>query len=259
MKFTSVQFAGQKAYLLPIGDLHIGDRAFKGRGLRTLKGNLEWVRQHEDSARIVLMGDIFNVAGRDTKTSPFENDPEELEYAEDLFQPYVDLIIGAIRGNHEARIANAYGYDILKLFCKHLKIPYFGLGVVVKIQVGKRTEAGAGNRYWNTYLVACHHSRGGGGSLGNSVNAAKKLDNIVTGCDVHCVGHNHQLSQAAKTIYKATPTGLTEQRVIYVSCGSYLDYPDSYAEEAMLAPGKLGSPRIRFSGERNKHDCHVSI
>jgi len=49
------------------------------------------------------------------------------------------------------------------------------------------------------------------------------------------------------------------RKVHYVSCGSYLDYANSYAEDGMMSPGKLGSPRIRFNGLRDRHDVHISI
>ena len=50
-----------------------------------------------------------------------------------------------------------------------------------------------------------------------------------------------------------------DEEVHYVSCGSYLGYQDTYAEDKMFAPGKLGSPRIRFNGLRDRHDVHISI
>jgi hypothetical protein len=45
----------------------------------------------------------------------------------------------------------------------------------------------------------------------------------------------------------------------FVDCGSYLEWSNSYAEKGMLAPAKLGSPRIRFDGKEYNHDVHVSL
>ena len=213
--------------------------------------------EHGEYSFAVLMGDLFNFAGRQTKTSPFENDAEEVFEAEEFFKPYSKLIKGAIRGNHELRIVNEFGFDPLKGFCKHLDIPYLGSLAVVRIRVGAREE----NPKWyhQNYYMAIHHTRGGGGSLGNALNSPTKLEKVVSGCDVYAGGHNHQLATGVGERFIVGPHGPKLMKVHYVSCGSYLDYENSYAEEIMLTPGKLGSPRIRFSGERDHHDVHISI
>lgn len=241
---------------MPIGDIHWGDKAFKKVGRAKLKGNLDWLREHEDHARGVIMGDVFNVAGRDTKTSPWESDSSEYLEAEDFFRPYADLFSGAISGNHEYRIVNAYGLDPLQLFCTHLKIPYFDISALLRIQVGKRPDS---NSYWQSYYMAIHHTTGGGQTPGNALNSIQRLEKVIDGCDVYAGGHNHQLATGVRQIYGPSPSGPKMRKVHYVSCGSYLDYENSYAERFMYAPGKLGSPRIRFSGVRDHHDVHVSI
>jgi hypothetical protein len=256
LDFRNVTVDADKRYLLPIGDLHIGDRAFRKEGLPKLKANLEWLRQHEEHAFGFLMGDIFNVAGRNEKTDPFTSDPGEFAEAEDIFGPYADLFEGAVRGNHERRIVNSFGFDPLELFCKHLKIPYMGTMALLRVQVGRRPES---EWYWNSYNIRVHHSTGGGGNVGNSLNTASKLEKIIPGCDAYLIGHNHQNATAVQSRYIPTASGPKLQKVHFVSCGSYLTYEGSYAEEAMLTPGKLGSPRIRLSGVRDHRDLHVSL
>lgn len=256
MDYTSVQFEGERAYLLPVGDIHYGDFAFKKVGKDKLKGNLDWVREHQHEARIILIGDIFNIAGRDTKTSPYENDPNEQDEAQEFFKPYADLIIGGIRGNHENRMLNTYGFDPMKNFCKALEIPYLGISALVRVQVGKRPD---NDWYWQSYYMYVHHTTGGGKTLGSALARVEALTNIMAGCDVYAGGHNHQLVTGTKNVYTPTPFGPKQQKVHYVSCGSYLPYEDSYAEAGMYAPSKLGSPRIRFSGLRNHHDVHISV
>jgi hypothetical protein len=238
----------EAAYVLPIGDLHIGDQAFGKDGFEKLKANLEWATvDAKHPVRIILMGDIFNFAGRNQKTSPFESDPDEVFKAEELFEPYAPLIVGAIRGNHERRVVNEFGYDPLALFCRHLKIPYMGVSGVVRFDVGSQS-----------YDVAVHHSTGGGGSIGNALNQATKLESVYTGCDAYLIGHNHQLTTGAQDRYSMDANGnLRSKRVVYVCCGSYLAYAESYAEEAMMKPGKMGSPRLRLNGL--DHDLHVSV
>lgn len=256
MDFLEVKIPAEKAYILPIGDIHWGDKAFKTVGKAKLKGNLDWLKENSNVARGVLMGDIYNVAGRNEKTSPFESNPDEYDEAIEFFEPYAKLFVGGIRGNHEARMLNQYGLDPLKNFCKQLKISYLGVSALMRIQVGERPDS---NSYWQNYFMAIHHTTGGGGTLGNALNSIAKIEKVISGCDVYAGGHNHQLVTGVRQTYVPTMSGPQMRKVHYVACGSYLDYPNSYAEAAMMSPGKLGSPRIRFNGLRDRHDVHVSI
>lgn len=256
MDYLEIKVPADKAYCLPIGDIHWGDKAFKRDGKEKLKGNLDWLLEHQDHAFGVLMGDIYNVAGRDTKTSPFDSDSGEYDEAAEFFKPYAHLFKGAIRGNHEDRIRNAYGLDPLKNFCKQLGIPYLGAAALLRIQVGQRPDS---EWFWQNYYMAVHHTTGGGQSLGNALNAVIKLEKVIAGCDVYAGGHNHQLVTGVRLTFVPTLSGPQPRKIHYVSCGSYLGYRDTYAEDKMFSPGKLGSPRIRFNGLRDRHDVHISI
>lgn len=242
------------AYVIPIGDLHVGDKAFKGEGEEKLHGYLEWVKAHPN-ARIFLNGDIFNVAGRLTKTDPFGTDTDEYLKAVKIFEPYRDQIIGATDGNHEARMMDMFGASPMAFFCERLKIPYCKWSAVVRLKVGKRDDS----RYFQNYFLYFHHTTGGGSTLGSKINRVKKLDDLVEGCDVYFGSHNHQLGVMPQDIYYPSMQSkdVIKRRKWYVDCGSYLEWNDSYAEKGMLSPTKLGSPRVRFSG--TAHDIHVSI
>lgn len=257
MDFIEIKVPADKAYCLPIGDIHWGDHAFKRDGKEKLKGNLDWLAEREDHAFGVLMGDIFNVAGRNEKTSPFTSDASEYDEAAEFFAPYAKLFKGAIRGNHEDRIRNQYGFDPLKNFCKETGIPYMGASALLRIQVGQRP--GDADWYWQNYYMAVHHTTGGGGTLGNALNSVQKIEKVIGNCDVYAGGHNHQLVTGVRQVFVPTLSGPVPRKVHYVSCGSYLGYRDTYAEDKMFAPGKLGSPRIRFNGLRDRHDVHISI
>ncbi len=249
MNFTAVTFPKKfdHAYLIPIGDVHLGSTAFGERGRKLLMGYLNWVKERPN-ARIFLMGDIFDVATRTSPTPPSESSPTEYMEALDVFAPYAKQIIGGIPGNHSLRLKNYCGYDLMEHFCRTLGIQYLGLSAVMRIDVRAQS-----------YFGYFHHSTGGGGSLGSALNRATKLQDIMQGVDYYCIGHNHNLVNGCRTVYQPNKfgTGIEERRLHYIDCGSYLDYPGSYAEQMMLTPGKLGSPRLRFDG--TKHDLHVSL
>lgn len=248
-----------RLYVYPIGDLHVGDKAFGKVGLKKFLGYRDHILS-VPNAVVFLMGDILNVASRNSKTNPFESNADEYERAVELFKPLAaeSRILGAITGNHERRMHNEFGYNPMQPFCRELNIPYLGYSAVVRFRVGKRPE-GQGNRYWQVYHGYFHHGNGGGGSLGNALNSKVKLANIVEGCDFYASGHDHQMVTGQKTVYVPGQSGMVLRKVTYVDTGSFLDYADSYAEAAGMAPGKLGAPRIRLSGVREKHDVHVSL
>jgi len=255
MKLITCSVPDDTAYLIPIGDIHIGDRAFGKKGRKKLLGYLDWVRERPN-ARIFLMGDILNCASRSSKTSPFESDSSEYRQAVEIFKPYASQILGAIQGNHERRVADQFGFDPLESICRELGVPYCGLSAAIRLRVGKRPAA---DWYWQTYHIYAHHTTGGGGSLGAALNRVAKLQDIIQGIDVYLGGHNHQLVNGVRTVFRPGRTDLEEHKVHYVDCGSYLEYRDSYAEAGMYSPGKLGSPRLRFSGARDHRDIHVSL
>ena len=273
MRYIAANVVADHAYLIPIGDIHIGDKAFGKVGRSKLRGYIEWV-QKTPNARIFLMGDIFNVASRQSKTSPFESSASEYEEAEGIFKPVAKQIIGAIDGNHEARMLDMFGYSPLQALCSRLEVPYCGWSAVVELGVGASSNGkkdGTIKNVRNTYFVYCHHTTGGGGTLGGALNRSVKLQDLVQGIDVYCGGHNHNLATGVRSVMVPYPQGqrMREHKITYVDCGSYLDWDGSYAEKGMLPAGKLGSPRIRFAGYSHTHhdgkltddsrDVHVSL
>jgi hypothetical protein len=265
MHVVDVDIKETTGYLIPIGDLHRGDRHLSARGLGKLKGYLDWVKARPN-ARVFLMGDILNVASRMSKTNPFESMSGNDEYAKavELFRPYASQIVGCLTGNHEERMYKDYGFNPLQPFCNELGITYCGYTAALKIRVGKRN--GKNDGYNQTYWGFAHHGAGGGGTLGAALNKKVKLQEIVHGMDFYMAGHDHQLVVGTRNILIPQRDKIVHQRVHYIDTGSFLDWDGSYAESAAMPIGKQGAPRLRFDGRRNPgecatnyHDLHVSI
>lgn len=255
MKYIECEIPEKNAYLIVIADLHYGDKSFSSEGKNKLLGYLRWVKENP-CARIFLNGDIFNVAGRNTKTSPFESSSSEYTEVVDLFKPYAKQIIGAVEGNHEARMIDMFDMSPTQHLCRELNIPYCKWSAMVRLKVGKRKDSK--NRWLENYFIFLHHTRGGGTTIGSKLNRVAKLRDIVEGVDVLCGSHNHQLASAPQDVYyPSMQGGIKKRRIWMVDCGSFLSWDNSYAEQGMLAPSKLGSPRIRFSG--TSHDVHISL
>jgi len=254
MKCLEVRIPQDCAYIIPIGDVHWGDPHFKPKGLKKLKGYVDWVLEHPNS-RIFLLGDLGTAATRNSKDSPFGFNVREFKELKDFLNPVRKQIIGAIDGNHEQRILDHTGHSPTESLCDSLSIPYCEWSAVVNFKVGSRPQSAG---FWENYDIYFHHTTGGS-SLPSALTRIIKLQDIVEGCDVYCGGHNHQLVMGVKTTFKRVGRGIENRKVHFVSCGSYLYYEDSYAEMKQFAPTKLGSPRIRLSGVRGKHDVHISI
>lgn len=256
MQQVNIDIPEDHGYLVPLGDLHRGDRHLTTRGLNKLKGYLDWVKTRPN-ARLFLMGDILNVASRTSKTNPFESDSGEYQKAIDLFKPYAAQIVGAITGNHEQRMYRDYGFNPLAPFCSELGIPYLGYTAALRIRVGKRK--GRSHEYFQMYWGFAHHGTGGGGTLGAALNRKVKLQEIVHGMDFYMAGHDHQLIAGSRNVLLPKRDKIEHQRVHYIDTGSFLDWDGSYAEEAAMPIGKQGAPRLRFDGRSQNHDLHVSL
>jgi hypothetical protein len=258
MKYIECEVNDKEAYVIPIGDTHIGDRGFNKESRAKLIGYLKWAKERPN-ARVFLNGDIFNCASRISKTSPFEIDHlegSELEQAIEIFEPYKDIIIGATDGNHEARMLDMFDVSMLQVLCLKLGIPYCKWSAVVRLKLNKSPSG----RWSQNYFLYFHHTTGGGGTIGGKMNRVTKLRDIVEGMDVYFGNHNHQLAAAPQDVYyPSMQGGVKRRRIWYVDCGSYLQWENSYAEKGMLAPTKLGSPKVIFDGQENHHDVHVSI
>lgn len=259
MVVTSLDIPENHGYLIPIGDLHRGDRHLSSRGLTKLKGYFDWIMERPN-AFIFLMGDILNVAGKSSKSNPGHSrmsGSEEYKASVKLFEPVKSRIIGCITGNHEQRMDREFSFNPLEPFCEQLGIQYCGFSSCIKIRVGQRKEAP--NQYEQVYWGFAHHGTGGGGTLGAALNRKTKLQDIVHGMDFYMAGHDHQLAVGTRNILLPKRDSIEHQRVHYIDTGSFLDWDQSYAEEAMMPISKQGAPRIRLDGREKHHDVHVSI
>ena len=260
MKYLQREVKAKSAYIIPMSDLHIGDKHFNEK---KAKEYIDWVKKHEN-ARIFLNGDILNVATRTSASSPFEQDmdlSEQIDKAVELFEPVKHQIIGAITGNHENRIEQHCGYNPIRHLCQQLGIPYLGTSAVIALRVcdGKHKRKSKPGGNFTTYILYFHHTTGGGSTPGGKVNRVEKLRSIITNADAYIGSHSHQIFAVPMlgTHYSGAKNGIVKQRQMLIGSGSFLEWNDSYAEKMQLEPVKLGCPRIRLSAESK--DVHVSI
>jgi hypothetical protein len=250
MRYIERKFICDYKYILPIGDIHIGDAK---ADLSLLKKNIDWAV--ENDALIIGVGDWLNVALRNSKSNPFQQNltlQEQIDLCVKLFYPIRNNIVGVVQGNHEARSEKDGNIDPLSIVCVHLGCEYLKYSGVIGVIVGTKKKSFA-------YTFYVHHTTGGGQTPGGKINRVDKLRGIVSNCDCYLGGHNHSLgvmpvtTRTVDTIHKY----IVDQRQVLIDCGSYVKYDDNYSEQMGLQPVKLGSPRIRLDGK--KRDVHVSV
>lgn len=259
-------------YVIILGDIHLGDALFTKRAEEKLRGYINWVKENKN-ARVFLNGDVFNVATRQSKTSPFDKNPrfaDEMEFALDLFKPIANQIIGATDGNHEFRLIDFVNFSLINELCQRLSTPtrkviYCAESCLLFLKVGRPSKheraikyRNSPNRAGQTYSGYIHHTTGGGSTIGGKMNRVDKLRQMIAGCDFYAGNHNHMEGTAKTKIFMPNLQNctLTEIRQVLVDCGGFLDY-GGYVERAQCAPTDIGAPRIRFDAK--KHDCHVSL
>lgn len=257
MKLGTYRLLVDPLYIIVIGDLHIGDDAFTENSLKKLTGYINWVEER-DNATIFLLGDIFNVATRGSRTSPHKSKPleEEVAMAIEIFTPVKDKIIGALDGNHEQRMIDYVGYSPTTTLCREFNCGYYGNSAVIKFQVGKRMDGGK-ERYKHQYVGYFQHTSGGGSTPGGKINRIDLMRKSFANADFFAGGHNHGLGAFPVVLPMLSNGKIVMLKQYLIDCGGYLDWSNSYAEAMQLPPQKLGSPRIRLDGKEK--DLHVDI
>ena len=170
--------------IYPIGDLHIGSREFNEKAFRRWKDMVV----NDEFAKVVIVGDIMDMATKTSKTNIFEatmNPFEQKKWVEKEFGDFRDKIIGSVQGNHEYRMNNATGicpmYDVLaKLDLEHLYRPAMAF---IKINLGSRNK----DRQVSYTIVMAH---------GQAKGRTKQFPYAVDGMDIMITGHFHEPNNA---------------------------------------------------------------
>jgi len=260
MKVVKHTINANYAYLVPLSDMHVGDKNFDEK---KLQGYIDWVKK-EPNARVWLNGDIINLATRTSASSPFDqtmDTKDQVDYTVKLFKPIKDKILGAISGNHEQRMEDHAGYNPLIPLCAALDIEWCNYSAVLDIKLlnGKNKNKHSQKGDSVNYTFYCHHTTGGGGTVGSKMNRVAKLKEIVGNMDCYIGSHNHQLGvmPIEARIYNERKGVIDAKRQLLVDTGSFLKWDEAYSERMQLQPVKLGAVRIRMDG--TKKDLHCDL
>ena len=226
--------------IYPIGDLHIGSREFNEKAFRRWKDMVV----NDEFAKVVIVGDIMDMATKTSKTNIFEatmNPFEQKKWVEKEFGDFRDKIIGSVQGNHEYRMNNATGicpmYDVLaKLDLEHLYRPAMAF---IKINLGSRNA----DRQASYTLVLAH---------GQAKGRTKQFPYAIDGMDVMITGHFHEGEShfKSKLVIDSKNESVGFRDFIHLSVPSFTKL-GGYTLKAMFHPvdgNKI--PIIRLDGTK---------
>ena len=223
IKITNLkyEFDNDDITILPLSDIHVGDH---NCNYKLLQKFIDYIAKN-DNVYTVLNGDIFNQAIKSSVS--FEHgatNPEDEYYqALELFKPIKDKILMITLGNHDDRVERQTGIDILRLWCRDLGVEdrYVRYGGVLQVKINRLKR----NKYYRMYFT---HGTGlgGGRTQGAKINAVKRLAEVITNCDLYCIGHVHTPSVVSDNIFYLDDKHNNIKTLTRHFCitGSLLDY-----------------------------------
>ncbi|MHC4649185.1 MAG: hypothetical protein ACYTBJ_27355 [Planctomycetota bacterium] len=214
-------------HIVFLGDIHYGAGGFSDKEFNKFCKVLDRL----ENTYFVLMGDSLDFASRKERQQLINNpsihettrdrlNDMAVELADDLIHKLSFMkgrLIGAIDGNHNyPMFINGAEISTEAYIAHHLGGKFLGeLGMVsLRFAIGNKKL---------TKTVVVHHGRGGGRTLGGSLNGVCKLADVSDG-DVFCMGHDHQLVAGKRShTYLGRSQGDIKQRVqTFLRSGSYL-------------------------------------
>lgn len=240
-----------KFRLVPIGDIHIGD---KGCDISRLKKLVEWIKEKENTYWIG-MGDYANCINYTDKR--FDPSTVEPKYLADLdnvvptqfddlnriLSPIQEKCIGMHTGNHEETIRRKYHFDITRKFCDDWGVKYLGYSAFTRLHF----STGNTRRIVTIYST---HGAAGGRYPGYKINRLERIAGKFD-ADIILYAHSHTKDVHTTTQLRVSGTKhprveMRKQIVALTGCflRGYIDGGTSYVERFDYPPTDLGVVKI---------------
>lgn len=234
--------------VLFLGDCHGGHRCFDERLLDYYLGLVD------ANTRILILGDLFEAANRKSPgrgpADQVMTVSEQRKFWQRKLEPFKGQIDAAVTGNHEERIPNEGGDDMMEVLCELLGIKYLGYAGVVMYSTEKSGKC--------AYTIAIRHGSSNAILAGSAMNSAQRnLWNVLA--DVYVSGHVHKPSFSTNIIEVPNPeNGVMLQREQYIiTNGALLRAKGSYAELKGYPVAKPCQAIIKLS--MNKHKRKIEV
>src|SRR3989339_1023132 len=136
LKENILKLKTNECYIFPCYDWHVGEHACD---VNFIKRYIKKVLATKN-AYVILGGDlldttIYGSVGNVHEQKHYMNEQKEIVL--DLLTPIKDKIIGAVQGNHCARMPKFTTFDIMRDICRELDIDYWGEEKQFAVQLAK--------------------------------------------------------------------------------------------------------------------------
>lgn len=236
-------------FILPLGDIHFGNRYYNKNALQVA---LDFANKHRKRTRIILMGDILEVA---TKTSVGRSVYDEryptqkqFEVAIEKLKPYADMIDLIIEGNHEERIIRDTSFEIVQELAHRIgRFDAYGkFSGIVNYTLGTG----------RTYSVFAWHGASNGTTESSVINSMLKMRELVV-AHIYLMGHTHKLMSFNKEVWLPNPNSKepVNMEQLFVNTGTALGY-GGYGEQKGLPRVTPGFGVIEIFADEHKKIFH---
>ena len=219
--------------LYPIGDVHYGAAECMERDFGDYLKRIE----QDDTAAVVILGDLINNGIRSSVTNCFEevHTPREQKLGMlDMLHTVRHKIVAGVRGNHEYRTVKDADIDIMEDIFRELDLGgcYMRNAGILKVSVGQKY-----NRKPATYSFYINHGQGGGITIAGGINRQNSMQLSVEGVDGILSGHTHKPSKipSGRLIFDSRNNKVTHANTLIYVCTAWMEY-GGYAEKAVMPP-----------------------
>lgn len=250
MKQIKSQYKGnhKSMYIVPIGDLHIGNKYYDPA---QLENTFKFIDANRNRCRIYLMGDLLesatkNGVGRSVYDEAYPTQ-KQFETAIDLFKPYADLIDVIVEGNHEERIIRDTSFEIVEELAH---------------RIGRHDAYGKFNSIVNTmvgdlaYSAYVWHGATGGTTESGAINSLLKMRERAF-CHMYFMGHTHKLIGIDREIYVPQPNSDEPAKIrqMFVNTGCALG-EGGYGDQKGYPFNRIGFGAVQLFADSRRMVFH---
>ena len=230
MTTHSIELNGDHTSVFWISDMHEGNALHNSEKFKKAVDMIYKTSQTKD-VKVILGGDMLDCINFTDKRFNPKEVGEGYDVCDLADLPRVQMnkflakvekikhiIVLAHIGNHEAKIAKNYHYNVFKDLCEHLECEEMGLLALTRVHVNF-----TGNTKRCIDLASTHGATGAGATTGGALNNIEAVFRNYH-ADVYLIGHTHHDSVMSNQYITLNKRGMVlVKRKYYGNSGAFLN------------------------------------